>query len=446
MERLEIERNVYLYWVGKSYKLISILRNLIYYHSKNGKGYNVILITKNNINDYVKNIPENFENLCPAHQADIVRVNVLCDYGGIWLDSDTIVMDSLDELFDIVENKDGFFIRENSESLCNGVFGSKKQTPLMLKWKNYLTNIFQKKIKIEWTTIGSKFLNNVNKSSEKNLFDNYVIFDGLENMYPVNWDKCVEEFINKPYNNHINIIRKFQPLIVLVNSVYKNLENKSEKMLFNSNCPLTYFINKSFENAKLIDYDFIEIGTSNFDTLIEKADDNTLGISVEAVKHYIDDLPCKSNVRKLNAAISDVSGKLYVYYIPEDAIKENNLNEWFKGCNSINNFHPLHIKHNVTHLCKKDEVNVMTIFELFYQNKVRNVKFLKIDTEGHDCVILNSLHSYIKYLPRIFYPKKILFESNENITSKDVDKTITLFCSLGYKLKHRGHDTILVHD
>ena len=104
-------RNVFLYWTGHEYKLISILRKLIHLHSTNGIGYNVKLITPKNIHDYIDDIPSYFYNLCPAHQADFVRVYVICDYGGIWLDSDTIVLDSLDSLFDIIDNKDGFFIK-----------------------------------------------------------------------------------------------------------------------------------------------------------------------------------------------------------------------------------------------------------------------------------------------------------------------------------------------
>lgn len=39
------------------------------------------------------------------------------------------------------------------------------------------------------------------------------------------------------------------------------------------------------ENMKLINYDFIEIGTSNFDTLIQQnASDNTVGISIDVIK------------------------------------------------------------------------------------------------------------------------------------------------------------------
>jgi len=74
-------RNIFIYWIGIEYKLIKILRNLIYLHSTNGKGYEVNFITNENINKYIKNIPTYFTKLCPAHQADFVRVNVVCDYG-----------------------------------------------------------------------------------------------------------------------------------------------------------------------------------------------------------------------------------------------------------------------------------------------------------------------------------------------------------------------------
>jgi len=51
---------------------------------------------------------------------------------------------------------------------------------------------------------------------------------------------------------------------------------------------------------------------------------------------------------------------------------------------------------------------------------------------------------YIKFLPKIFYPNKILFETNENSNSKEVDEIIQLYCSIGYKLESRGYDSVLV--
>ena len=106
--------------------------------------------------------------------------------------------------------------------------------------------------------------------------------------------------------------------------------------------------------------------------------------------------------------------------------KQNNLPHWFKGCNCINNFHPLHIEHNVSHLCKIEKVKVITTYELLYQNTVRNVKYLKIDTEGHDCVILKTLFFYIKYLPLIFYPNKITIIGYTIIWRRKIVKCISI--------------------
>ena len=244
-------RNVFLYWVGKEYKLISILRKLIYLHSTNGKGYKVNLITDVNINEYVKVLPTYFNNMCPAHQADFVRVNVICEYGGIWLDSDTLVLNSLDSLFDLIENKNGFFIKENNTNLSNGIFGSKPNTSLMIEWKFQMIKLLDiKQGKIGWTNIGGNMLQYIyNKNNE--LYKDYNILNGLDNLYPVNWNNCVTEFIKKPYENYKTIIREYQPLIVLVNSVYKKIESMPELQILEGNMPINYFINKSFENMKV---------------------------------------------------------------------------------------------------------------------------------------------------------------------------------------------------
>ena len=45
-------------------------------------------------------------------QVDYMRILLIYKYGGIWLDSDTIVLTSLKELFDILQEQDGFFIND----------------------------------------------------------------------------------------------------------------------------------------------------------------------------------------------------------------------------------------------------------------------------------------------------------------------------------------------
>jgi hypothetical protein len=79
------------------------------------------------------------------------------------------------------------------------------------------------------------------------VYNNYEIINGLETIYPVNWDKCVTEFIEKPYDNYKTIVRTFQPLIVLVKFVYRKLEFMTEEEILNGAMPLNYFLRKSQE-------------------------------------------------------------------------------------------------------------------------------------------------------------------------------------------------------
>lgn len=52
-------------------------------------------------------------------------------------------------------------------------------------------------------------------------------------------------------------------------------------------------------------YDFIEIGTADFDTLIETADNTVRGLTIEPLNYYLKRLPCRKNIIKINAAISN---------------------------------------------------------------------------------------------------------------------------------------------
>lgn len=419
------DRNIFLYWIGKEYKLISILRNLIYLHSTNGIGYNVILITPENINKYIDNLPNYFYDLCPAHQADFVRVNVICNYGGIWLDSDTLVLDSLDSLFDFIENKEGFFIKENNNIICNGIFGSKKQTDLMIEWKKNLTNVFnQKKNKIKWSEVGCQMLQSM-YNTNPSLYNNYKIFEGLDNLYPVNWDNCVNEFIIKPYDNYKNIIREYQPLVVLVNSVYKKLENKTEKEILEGNMPINYFINKSIEfmnisanklhnDLTIYNYghkDYISKQIINYKTWEPNITNIFYNIIENSVScnHTIIDIGC--NIGYYSLICSKYNNITNIYSVDGEATNINmlSLSCMRNGLSNINlvnkcisdkiSYFKPYNKEFATSVCNIgglmfEESNNMTgvisttIDNLISENNINHVLIMKIDIEGGE---LNAL-------------------------------------------------------
>lgn len=191
-----------------------------------------------------------------------------------------------------------------------------------------------------------------------------------------------------------------------------------------------------------MNYDFIEIGTSDFDTLIEVADDETVGLSIEPLQCYLDRLPNKKNVIKICAAVSPSGNDddIDIYYIPPEIIEKNNYHIWLRGCNRIGEVHSHLINHpsikdDLTKLMVKEKVKQITIPQLYEKYDIHQVEYLKIDTEGYDCHILQQLLLFLKDKDITYYPKRIMFETNTQTDIQFVHKTINDFVNVGYKVK-----------
>jgi FkbM family methyltransferase len=195
----------------------------------------------------------------------------------------------------------------------------------------------------------------------------------------------------------------------------------------------------------MINLDFLEIGTSDFGTLIEEASDEAVGISIEPLALYLDNLPNKPNVKKINCAISldNTEGIGKIYYITDDNIKKHNLPWWLRGCNSLGKYHPQHIERKIKHLVSIDDVPLIPLSKILKDNNVQGINLLKIDTEGCDCFILQSFTHYLNAKTKEYWPKIIQFESNSLSNKKIISSTIKIYESLGYILERKKDDTVL---
>ena len=192
-------------------------------------------------------------------------------------------------------------------------------------------------------------------------------------------------------------------------------------------------------------YDFIEIGTSDFDTLIESSDDNMVGLSIEPIKYYLDRLPNKKNVKKIQLAVSDVDGDIDIYYIPDEKIKEHDLKWWIRGSNSVNRPHPFAIKELGEELynsiVKIDKVPTVSWKTLVQSEEVGSIGYLKIDTEGYDHVILNDYLDMCEKLP-ILFADKIKFEKHPNVSNiEEINKLLQRFKN--YQISYNETDVVL---
>lgn len=207
-------------------------------------------------------------------------------------------------------------------------------------------------------------------------------------------------------------------------------------------------VQKTRKRTKLFKYDFIEIGTSDFNTLIQKADDTIKGLSIEPMTEYLSRLPDKKNVIKVNAAVSNKSGSLKIFFVPDDIRKEYDLPNWMKGTNSVGEPHKTVVSYLKKHdlplsLIHSKKVPVYSISRLFSKYSVGEIDYLKIDTEGHDTTIMNAYLEAVKSKPSLM-AKKILFESN-SLSDKDaVAKIKNILENMGYKVTSGRQDTTAI--
>lgn len=206
--------------------------------------------------------------------------------------------------------------------------------------------------------------------------------------------------------------------------------------------------------------DFLEVGTSDFNTHMETCSPYERGMVIEPLKIYLDNLPDKENVIKVNAALLFGDHKTVpIYYIKPEVIKKHGLFDWMRGCNSIGIPHDLHINYfntlaefDVWHsywkrpgapkgrnlldegLVSVDEVPCVTFKSIIKDYGIGSVKYVKFDTEGMDADLIHSMLDDLWDMNEMRLPEIIQFETNvHNDTNKSFD-VIQRLKNIGYQL------------
>jgi hypothetical protein len=168
-------------------------------------------------------------------------------------------------------------------------------------------------------------------------------------------------------------------------------------------------------------YDFIEIGTADFDTEIQNHEGRK-GISVDIIQEYLDNLPNIKNVTKVCCGISNKCGEV-IAYVPKFP---SSFPSWFRGCVSIIKPHPhlisgcQELNVNYSDYLEIRKVPIITAGDFIKKYNIIGLDYLKVDTEGHDCIILNSWLDY-SLENNIQLPKRILYESKDLTDEKELE-------------------------
>lgn len=169
----------------------------------------------------------------------------------------------------------------------------------------------------------------------------------------------------------------------------------------------------------------VEIGVCDFETQAGMED----GLFIEPVRHYFDKLP---DCRKEQAAVSNYTGFIDIFYVDPVEIVARRLPDWMKGCNSVGR---PHIQHAALppEIVRVDRVPVFPLKTLLQKHGITQIDTLKIDTEGHDAIIL---HDFLDTC--LIRPTTILFENNGLVPAADVDLISRRLRAVGYQVADAG--------
>lgn len=175
-------------------------------------------------------------------------------------------------------------------------------------------------------------------------------------------------------------------------------------------------------------YDYVDIGSCDFDTAYDVAQPGERILLVEPVEYYLDRIPDREGQIKANLAVSNQSGQLPVYFLPDVTIHLFDLPSWARGCNSVGERHPtisrLLEDHGLSeNLVNKTMVEVVTFKQLCSRYQITEIGKLKIDTEGHEQYILPSILEMVWEGMRI---EEIKFENQETLGNKPFLDTVAL--------------------
>lgn len=184
-------------------------------------------------------------------------------------------------------------------------------------------------------------------------------------------------------------------------------------------------------------YDFVEIGTSDFHTLLQEGGKGK-GICVEPLSFYLDNLPLSEDVLKINVAISDSNGTRKIFWVSPADIEYYNLPDWIRGCNKLDSPHPTVVRILENSLLEgimmESTVECITFQVLCERYNISEILHLKIDAEGHDIQIINSMLDYGKVFPNL-----LSFELNTELNDiANLNSTLEKLEIKGYRVVWRG--------
>lgn len=151
-EKEKIPRVIWIYWEGEKSETVEYCKEKIFALNKK---YKINIISKENLIDFIDSNwvqSINTKKLTSQQRSDLIRLKLLTENGGIWIDASTILYKSIDWIFDLLQqdrtNSFGFYRKNNTTNIkCpiieSWLLAAEKNDPFFQSWLDELTAAFE---------------------------------------------------------------------------------------------------------------------------------------------------------------------------------------------------------------------------------------------------------------------------------------------------------------
>lgn len=234
---------VWLYWEGYKPEWIKACHKSIFDHVGNVK-----LIDPERfdaLRDRDREI--DISNLCIAHRADFIRAFLLARFGGLWLDSDCIVLKSLEPLINILNDYDFMAFRERQGHLSNSFIGAPLNSKIAHSYYNIVCEILRSGQVIEWLTIGSNALTDAIYNTGTRWYEIDISY-----IQPVCWSNQEAFFALRDLNEHDQFFNNESFCYMLANSTVADfVKNNPGSDMLQERTFFNFLLKKSADQKSL---------------------------------------------------------------------------------------------------------------------------------------------------------------------------------------------------
>lgn len=153
---------VWMYWEGECPEWIRQCQKTVMAHA-----VDVRLLSPADFDQlWDRDLDINLQRLHVAHRADFVRAFLLARYGGLWVDSDCLVMQSLQPVLDALREHDFIAHRERSGYVANNFIAARRDSKIAAAFYRRICAILRSKKPLGWISIGGGPLTELLKTTD----------------------------------------------------------------------------------------------------------------------------------------------------------------------------------------------------------------------------------------------------------------------------------------